>query len=31
MNDLQIGIAETTAALPLNKAHDFVVTLRLKS
>jgi hypothetical protein len=30
-NSLQIGIAETTAAFPLNKAHDFVVTFRLKS
>jgi hypothetical protein len=31
LNNLQSGIAETTAALPLNKAHDFVVTFRLKS
>jgi hypothetical protein len=29
LNNLQSGIAETTAAFPLNKAHDFVVTFRL--
>jgi hypothetical protein len=29
--NLQSGIAETTAALPMNKAHDLVVTFRLKS
>jgi len=29
--NLQSGIAETTTALPMNKAHDLVVTFRLKS